>query len=159
MNDISRLLSQPEFIHAASNHFPLIGVFVAILAAIAGLISRNKAATIIGLALLALLSLSVWPVAEYGEAGYDRVLSMSDDPGQAFLKQHAALASRWIFLYYLTAVVAAVGLGLSWKFPRALLPVTIASILLASASLVAGIAIAHTGAEVRHREFRLSPPK
>lgn len=158
MNTISRLLNQPEYLHAAINHFPLIGLFVALLALIAGLASRSLAATRVGLVLVALLAISIWPVVEYGEAGYDRVLSMADEPGQAFLKYHAALADRWAFLYYVTAGLSALGLGLSWKFPRLLIVAAIVSILMATASLAAGIAIAHAGGEVRHREFRMGPP-
>lgn len=158
MSTLSRLLDQPEYVHAAINHFPLIGLFVATLALIAGLIARSRSATVIAVLLVAIVSLSVWPVVEYGEAGYDRVLSMADEPGQAFLKHHAAMADRWVFLYYVTAGVGALGLGLSWKFPRLLAPTAILTILLAASSLTAGIAIAHAGGEVRHREFRLGPP-
>jgi len=158
MSTVSRLLDQPEYIHAAINHFPLIGVFIAILAVVAGLVSRARGATLIGLGLLTLTCLSVWPVVEYGEAGYDRVLSMADDPGQAYLKYHAHLADRWVFLYYITAGLAALTLALTWKWPRVLLPGSLLAVVLAIGSLVAGIYIAQAGGEIRHREFRSGPP-
>jgi hypothetical protein len=158
MNTISKLLQQPEYVHVAINHFPLIGLLIGMLSLVAALIVRSRAATLIGLALVALTALSVWPVSYYGEAGYDRVLSMADDPGQAFLKHHMELADHWGFLYYVAAVVAALAFGLSWKWPRVLLPGSILSLVLAVASLIAGIAIAQAGGEVRHREFRFRPP-
>jgi hypothetical protein len=158
MKEVSRLLSQPEYIHTAINHFPLIGLFVAMVGLIAALIVRNRPGIFVGLGLLTLTALSAWPVAHYGEAGYDRVLSMSDDAGQAFLKHHAELADRWIFPYYLTAGVAALTFGLAWKWPRAALPGSVVALVLAAASLVAGMGIAHAGGEVRHREFRIGPP-
>ncbi len=157
MNTISRILQQPEYIHTAINHFPLIGLFIAMLAVIAGLVARSKPATVIGLSLLAATALSIWPVFEYGEAGFDRVLSMSDDPGQAYLKYHSQLAHRWVFLYYVTAVLAALTLALTWKWPAILLPGSILSLALAVASLAAGIYIARAGGEIRHREFRFGP--
>ncbi len=157
MSTISRLLQQPEYIHVVLNHFPLIGVFVAILALIAALIARCKAATLIGLGLLAATSLSIWPVVEYGEAGFDRVLAMADEPGQAYLKYHAQLAHRWEFLYYITAGVAALTMVLTWKWPKVLLPGSVLALILAIAGLVAGICIAEAGGEVRHREFRFGP--
>ena len=89
MESSSSLLNRPEYIHVAINHFPLIGLFVAMLALLAGLLFRARAVTLTGLALVCLLALSIWPVYAYGEAGYDRVLSMSDEPGEAFLKYHA----------------------------------------------------------------------
>ena len=158
MESLTSLLNRPEYVHAAINHFPLIGLFVATLASAAALVMRNRGATVIGLGLLVLLSLSVWPVFHFGEAGYDRVLSMADEPGQAFLRRHEDLADRWVFLYYVTAGVGALGLGLAWKWPRLLTPFAVASLVLAAASLVAGILIAQAGGEIRHREFRFGPP-
>jgi hypothetical protein len=155
---MSRLLQQPEYVHTLINHFPLVGLFISMLALAGALVLRNRPATLFGLGLLALLALSVWPVAHFGEAGYDRVLSMSDDAGQAFLKYHAHLADRWAFLYYVTAAVGGLGVGLTWKWPRLLNPISILSLVLAAASLTAGIFIAHAGGEIRHREFRSSPP-
>ncbi len=158
MEKLSSLLNRPEYIHAAINHFPLIGVLVAMIALLLTLLARLRLGTVLCLALLAVLALSVWPVTYFGEAGYDRVLSMSDDPGQAFLRYHMHLADRWVFLYYVTAGVAALGVGLSWKWPNTLLPLSILSLVLAAASLTAGIYIAQAGGEIRHREFRTGPP-
>ncbi len=157
MSTISRLLQQPEYLHAALNHFPLIGLFVAILAAIAGLVTRSKAATFIGLGLLAATSLSIWPVVELGEGGFDRVLAMADDPGQAYLKYHAQIAHQWAFLYYITLGLSVLTMLLAWKWPRVLLPGSILAVLVAIGSLVAGIYIAQAGGEIRHREFRFGP--
>jgi hypothetical protein len=158
MNSYLNLLKQPEYVHTLINHFPLVGLMVAVLALLMALVVKNRAAVFIGLALVFLLSLSIWPVSEFGEAGYDRVLSMSDEPGQAFLRHHEDLADRWAFLYYITAGVAGLGFGLAWKWPRLLTPAAILSILLAAASLTAGGFIARAGGEVRHREFRTGPP-
>jgi hypothetical protein len=158
MGQLSRLLDRPEYVHAAINHFPLIGLLVAMLALAIGLVTKSRPVIFTGLGLVAVLSLSIWPVFSFGEAGYDRVLSMADETGDAFLKYHAELAHRWAFLYYVTAGVAAVGFGLSWKWPRALMPASIAALVLGIAGLSAGIVIAHAGGEIRHREFRSGPP-
>lgn len=157
MNALPRILNQPEYVHAAINHFPLVGMFIAMLALIAGLIARSQSATFIALILLALTALSIWPVYHFGEEGYDRVLSMADDPGQAYLRYHAELAGRWAWLYYVTAGLAALACGLGIKWPKWLLAGSIISLLLATASLVAGIYIAQAGGEIRHREFRFGP--
>jgi len=158
MDSLSSLLARPDYIHAAINHFPLIGLFVAIFALLAGLIARSRPVIFTGLGLVCLMALSIWPVFEYGEAGYDRVLSMADEPGDAFLKYHAELAHRWVFLYYVTAVAAAGAFGLAWKRPQTLIPAAILIVVLSIVSLAAGIAIAHAGGEIRHREFRSGPP-
>jgi hypothetical protein len=157
MEKISRVLSQPEYVHVTINHFPLVGLLVAMLALAAALITRNRISLLIGLALVCLLSLSIWPVYAYGEAGYDRVLAMSDNDGGAYLQHHQELAERWAFLYFITAGVAALGFGLAWKWPRSLPVSGILTLLLAAGSLVAGIIIAEAGGAVRHREFRFGP--
>jgi hypothetical protein len=152
------MLDRPEYIHVVTNHLPIIGLLVAMLALLAALVTKNRSATLIGLALVCLLALSAWPAYHYGEEGYDRVLSMADQAGGKFLERHKALAERWLFLYFLTAGVAGLGFVLSWKWPRTLVPCSILALLLAAASLVAGIVIAKDGGAVRHREFRFEPP-
>ena len=152
------LLSQPEYVHAAINHFPLIGLLVALLCLAVGLVTRSRPILFTGLGLVCVMALSVWPVYSFGEAGFDRVLSMADEAGEGFLKYHAHLAHQWVFLYYITAGIAGLGFALSWKWPRVLLPASLLALALAIASLSAGIAIAQAGGEVRHREFRSGPP-
>ena len=152
------MLDQPEYVHAITNHLPLIGLLVAMLALIAALVTRDRTATLIGLALVCLFALSAWPVYHYGEEGYDRVLSMADDAGGKFLDHHKALAERWIFLYFVTAGVAGLGFMLAWKWPRTLVYSSLLALVLAAASLAAGMVIAKAGGAVRHREFRFQPP-
>lgn len=158
MEQLSSLLNRPEYVHATINHFPIIGLLVALLALLIGLVTKSRPIIFTGLGLTAAMALSIWPVYAFGEAGFDRVLSMADEAGEAFLKYHAELAHRWAFLYYVTAGVAAVGLGLSWKRPGALIPSAVVALVFGVLSLSAGIAIAHAGGEVRHREFRSGPP-
>ncbi len=156
--EISAMLQQPEYVHVILNHFPLIGLLVAMLALVVALITRNRTAILIGLALVGLLALTAWPVSEFGEEGYDRVLSMSDDAGGKFLQHHRALAERWVFLYYVTAGIAGLGFVLAWKWPRTLVLSSILALVLAAASLAAGVVIAKAGGYVRHSEFRPDPP-
>jgi hypothetical protein len=152
------MLSQPEYIHVIINHLPLIGLLVAMLALIAALFTRDRTAILIGLALVGLLALSAWPVYEYGEEGYDRVLSMTDEAGGKYLEYHRALAERWVVLYFVTAGVAGIGFLAAWKWPRTLVFSSILALVLAAASLTAGIVIAKAGGAIRHREFRFEPP-
>ena len=157
MESMASFLNQPEYVHVTINHFPLIGLFVAMVALLIALIARVRRATIFGLALLAVIALSVWPVTHFGNAGHDRVVSMSDDAGQASLNYHAYLAHRWAFLYYLTAGSAVLSIGLGWKWPQTLLPLSILTLALATGSLTAGIFIADAGGKIRHSEFRTVP--
>ncbi len=152
------MLDQPEYIHVVTNHLPIIGLLVAMLALAVALVTRNRTAILIGLALVGLLALSAWPVYEFGEEGYDRVLSMTDEAGAKYLEHHKALAGRWLFVYFVTAAVAGLGFLLAWKWPRTLAWSSSLALILAAASLAAGMVIAKAGGPIRHREFRFDPP-
>jgi hypothetical protein len=152
------LLDRPEYVHVTINHFPLVGLFVAMVSLACALALRNRSATFSALGLVGLMALSASIVSYFGEAGYDRVLSMADENGQAFLRYHQLLADRWVFLFYICAGFAALGIGLGWKWPRLLKVFSLLALLLAAGSLVAGIFIARSGGEIRHREFRSGPP-
>ena len=155
---LASLLDRPEYVHVIINHFPLVGLVVAMIGLIGALVLGHRHSIFAALALLGLLALSALVVSYFGEEGYDRVLSMADEAGQGFLRYHQQLADRWVFLFYLCAGLAALGLGLGWKWPRVLTPFAVAALVLAGASLVAGIFIARSGGEIRHREFRSGPP-
>jgi hypothetical protein len=155
---IASLLDRPEYVHVLINHFPLIGLLVGMLSLGCAMALKNRAAIFLGLALVALLSLSACVVSYFGEEGYDRVLSMADENGQAFLRYHQHLADHWVFLFYVCAAVALLGIALGWKWPRWLTPISILTLLLGAGALAAGILIARSGGEIRHREFRSGPP-
>ena len=158
MSDFLKALQQPEYVHVLLNHLPLAGLFAALLSLIGALLFRNRVAIFIGLTLVMLFSLSVWPVTAYGEKAYDRVLAMTDDDGAAYLARHRELADRWVFLYYVTAA-AAVAAGVTGaKWPRFLPAAGWVTAALVAGSLVAGAVIADCGGKIRHREFRYGPP-
>lgn len=158
MSDFLQELKQPEYVHVLINHLPLTGLFAAILALIGSLIIRSRSAVFLGMVLVGLFALSAWPVYFYGEKGYDRVYAMTGDEGDAYLKRHRELAERWVWLYYVTAAVAAVGIAASCKWPRVQSPAALVLVLLALGSLVAGGVIADYGGRIRHPEFRNGPP-
>ncbi len=158
MSVFLKSLQQPEYVHVLLNHLPITGLGVALLSLVVGLVVRKRPVLLLGLALVSLLALSAWPVAEYGERGYDRVLSMSDDDGQVYLERHRDLAERWMFLFYVTATAGAVAMVVGWKWPWSLWPASLGVALLCLGSLVAATFIAESGGVVRHREFRFGPP-
>lgn len=150
-------LQQPEYVHVLLNHLPLAGLFAAVLSLLVALVARNRTSMLIALGLVALFSLTAWPVSEYGQDGYDRVLAMSDDDGAAYLARHRELAERWVFLYYVTAAAAVAAVVVGMKWPRFIGVAAAVAGLLALGSLVAGAVIADCGGKIRHREFRFGP--
>jgi hypothetical protein len=151
-------LQRPECIHVLINHLPLTGLLAALLGLIGCLAIRNRAAVSLGMGLVSLFSLSAWPVYVYGEQGYDRVYSMADEEGDAYLARHKELGERWIWLFYLTAGAGAAGMAAGWRRPKWQWALGLATAVLAAGSLIAGAVIADAGGKVRHPEFRHGPP-
>lgn len=152
-----RDLDQPEYLHTLLNPLPVYGLAVAIFGLIAALYLRSSGGRRVALILIFATTIAAWPVVHYGSAAYDRVLSMSDEPGSAWLAAHSERAD-FAVIYYLTALLAACALFVPAKWPRTATPLLYLTLLLSIASLATGSYIAHAGGKVRHREFRNSPP-
>lgn len=153
-----RDLQQPEYIHVLINPLPVYGLAVGFIGLIIALFMRSRPAQVTALVLILLTAASAWPVAHFGEEAYDRVLSMADTDGQAWLQAHADRADKLIYFFYALAVLALVAIFAPRKWPKSALPLTIATLVLAAVSLGAGGYIAHAGGKIRHREFRNQPP-
>ncbi len=118
---------------------------------------RSRSAQITALALILLSAAIVWPVVHYGEAGYDRVLSLTNDQGAAWLKAHAHRADEFAWCFYVLAVVAAAAILAPFKWPKSATILALITLLLSCGVLGMGGYIAYAGGRIRHREFRNGP--
>jgi hypothetical protein len=157
MEALFRDLRQPEYIHVLLNPLPIYGLLVGWVGLVIALILRSRPAQIATLALVLVSSVSAWPVYEFGEQGYDRVLSMADDDGRAWLDEHRDRAEDFIWVFYVLAALSAVAIGAPIKWPKSSVPLAVAAILLGAITLGSGAYIAYAGGRVRHREFRNGP--
>jgi hypothetical protein len=153
-----RNLQQPEYIHVLINPLPVYGLAVGFAGLIVALCLRSRPAQVTALVLVLITAASAWPVVHYGEEAEDRVLSMADDDGQAWLEAHAHRADNLVYFFYALALFSAAAIFVPMKWPKSALPLTITTLLLALASLGAGGYIAYAGGKIRHREFRNEPP-
>jgi hypothetical protein len=151
---LSQDLSQPEYIHVLINPLPVYGLGVAVIGLIIALLQRSRMAQVATLALIVLTGAIAWPVVHYGEEGYDRVLSMADDQGQAWLKVHEHRADELAWAFYVVAALAAAAILVPMKWPKTSTALAIATLLCSFAALGVGGYIAYAGGKIRHREFR-----
>jgi len=151
-------LKQPEYVHVLLNPLPLYGLAMGALALVVALLMRSKQAQIVALVLIIVSSGSAWPVIEYGERGYDRVYSMSNSDAQHWLQIHAHRANQCEWLFYVTAAVAFAASIAHWKFTRAAVPLVGVTLALTIGTVIAAGWISHAGGQVRHSEWRDSPP-
>lgn len=157
METLLRDLRQPEYIHVLLNPVPVYGLLVGWVGLLIALLQRSRRAQIATLTLVLLSSVSAWPVSEFGEQGYDRVLSMADDEGQAWLDEHMHRAQSLIWIFYALAALSAIALAVPIKWPKSSVPLALAVVLLGMVTLGTGAYIAYAGGRVRHREFRNEP--
>jgi disulfide bond formation protein DsbB len=153
-----RGLRQPEYIHVLINPLPIYGLFLSWVGLIIALFLRSRRAQIATFALVLISSTSAWPVYEFGQQAYDRVLSMADEDGQAWLDEHKDRAEDLIYIFYALAVLSAIAIAAPLKWPKSSVPLAIATILLGAVTLGTGGYIAYAGGKIRHREFRNEPP-
>src|SRR5436305_13358010 len=155
---ILRDLRQPEYIHVLINPLPVYGLAMGLLGLIIAFFLKSRPAQIVALIVVFICSASAWPVYEFGEQAYDRVLSRADEPGQAWLDEHQDRAEDCIWFFYGLAVLSAVALVAPRKWPRSATPLVASVILLSAVTLGFGGYIAYAGGKIRHREFRNVPP-
>jgi disulfide bond formation protein DsbB len=158
MDALLRDFRQPEYLHVLINPLPVYGLAMGLIGLIVAYFLKSRPAQIAALIIVLISSASAFPVYELGEQAYDRVLSMSDEPGHAWLNEHQDRAEDLIWFFYGTAVLAAVALFAPRKWPSSEKPLLIAAILLSIVTLGCGGYIAYAGGKIRHREFRNVPP-
>jgi disulfide bond formation protein DsbB len=159
MIDVFRqILKQPEYIHVLLNPLPLYGLSLGLIGLLIALLLRSRPAKIATLAIVLISAASAWPVFEFGEQAYDPVLSMADEDGQAWLKEHQDRAQDLIYFFYALAVLTAAAILAPIKWPKSSVPLAIIVLLFGSVVLGMGGYIAYAGGKIRHREFRNEPP-
>src|SRR5206468_5092464 len=157
IDSVLRGLRQPEYVHVLLNPVPVYGLLIAWIGLIIAVVLKSRRAQLVTLVLVLLSSLSAWPVYEFGQQAYDRVLSMTDEDGERWLDEHQDRGEDLIWIFYALAVLSAIAIAAPIKWPKSSAPLVMAVISLTAATLGAGVYIAYGGGKIRHREFRNEP--
>ena len=157
MSLLLRDLRQPEYIHVLLNPLPVYGLLVGWIGLIIAFVLKSRRAQVATLVLVLISSVSAWPVYEFGQHAYDRVLSMTDEDGERWLDEHRDRGEDLIWVFYALAVLTAIAIAAPIKWPKTSAPLIIAVILLGAGALGCGGYIAYAGGRIRHREFRNEP--
>jgi len=155
---LQALQRQPEYIHVLLNPLPIYGLAIAWLGLIIAAVLRSRPAQIATLVLVLISAASAWPVYEFGEQGYDRVLSMADQDGQAWLDEHQHRGEQLIYFFYALAALSVIAIIVPIKWRKTSGPLVIVTILLGVIVLGMSGYIAYAGGKIRHKEFRTEPP-
>jgi uncharacterized membrane protein len=157
IESVLRDLRQPEYVHVLLNPLPVYGLLIAWIGLIVAFCLKSRPAQLATLVLVLVSSLSAWPVYEFGQQAYDRVLSMTDEDGHAWLNEHRDRAEDLIWIFYVLAGLSAIAIAAPIKWPKLSAPLVVAVILLGVATLGTAGYIAYAGGKIRHREFRNQP--
>ena len=150
-------LRQPEYVHVLLNPLPVYGLAVGLIGLLVAICLRSRPATVVALIVVLVSAAAAWPVYEYGQQGYDRVLAMADNDGQAWLASHKQRAENLIWLFYALAILSAIALIAPVKWPGLSIWLSVVVLLLGAIALGSGGYIAYAGGRIRHREFRNAP--
>jgi glucan phosphoethanolaminetransferase (alkaline phosphatase superfamily) len=156
---VVRTVHQPEYyLHLLLNPIPIYGLGAGLIALIAAVVSRSRAANICALIVVMVSAASAWPVFEFGEAGYDIMYSRSDETGDAWLAEHKNRAERLIYWFYGLGALAVLAIFAPLKWPKSSLPTAIAVLVVGCVVLGMAGYIAYPAGKVRHSELRSGPP-
>lgn len=144
----------PEYVHVLLNPLPVYGLAIGIITLGIALLARSKPARTGALIIVIVSSAVAWPVAHYGQNAYQRVRQVSDEPGQQWLDQHMERADKLIYAFYATALLGLAALASQRKFPKAAVPLAIATLVAGGAAFGGGLWISKAGGQIRHPEFR-----
>jgi soluble cytochrome b562 len=145
---------KPEYLHTLLNPLPVYGLSMGVLVMAAGLLARSKAARNIGLFIIVLCAASAWPVLLFGQHGYNHLYPQLDTESQQWLDVHMERADRFIYAFYLTALLGIAALVTQKKFLKTNKAFVLLTLFAAIASLGIGGWISRAGGEVSHSEFR-----
>src|SRR5260221_2774301 len=123
-------MSNPLYIHVLINHIPELGLGISLLALFLGLVFQSREARRVGLILVFLCATSAWPVLWTGQKGYDEIYFSIEPVDQAWLTAHMHTAEEWIWVFYVVAALALVGILVPLKWPRSELPLVLLVLLL-----------------------------
>lgn len=150
-------MTNPEYLHVLLHPVVIVGLTVALLCLLAGMVLREPKMRLLGLVLVAATSLAAWPLLSLGQSAYNRVRPLADDDGKAWLLQHMNRAETMVPVFYVTAGLAVLGIGLSRRKPRTATVVAALTLVVGFTAVGAGAWIAKAGGQVRHPEFRIGP--
>jgi hypothetical protein len=155
---LMRDFRQPEYLHVLLNPIPVYVLAAGLIGLLVSMILRSRRAQIATLVIILIAGASAFPVYELGQQAYDRVTSMADEDGQAWLDEHEHRADQLIWCFYALAILTAAAIAVPIKWPKTGTALALVVLLCGTAVLGAGGYIAYAGGKIRHREFRNMPP-
>jgi hypothetical protein len=154
-------LFTPAHVHLALNHIPIIGLAVACLPLLVGILFHSRGALASGLLAVVLCVGTMPAIMETGEAAQESFADGSIEPGmdaagKAAFREHSGRAKFTAPVLYAAGILALVALLALIKFPRQAAIIGWAVLIGNLLSISLSVWTAEAGGRIRHPEFR--PP-
>lgn len=145
-------------LHLFYNHVPLIGALAALLVVVIGMVMRNKAVRMVGLAVYVLMALTVVPTYLSGEGAEEKVENIAGI-NKDVIEEHEELAVVALWLMVAASVAAICAFVALWKSaPQNITAgLSIIFVVLAIAGFVQTALTAHEGGEIRRPDLETTP--
>jgi hypothetical protein len=152
-------LFTPAHLHLALNHVPIIGLAVASLPLLIGILFHSRGALASGFLAVICCTGTMPVIMETGEAARDGFFDGSVQPdldktGYDTLRQHAGRAKATAPVVYAAGILALVALLALIKFPRQAAWIGWAVLIGNLLSVSLSVWTAEAGGRIRHSEFR-----
>jgi len=155
-------LLTPAHIHLAINHVPIIGLAVACLPVLIGILFHSRGALASGLLAVILCAGAMPFIMETGEEAYESFTDGSISPGmdvagKAAFREHGHRAKFTAPVVYAAGILSLVALLALIKFPRQAAWIGWAVLVGSTLSIALSVWTAEAGGRIRHPEFRPEP--
>lgn len=155
-------LFSPAHLHLALNHVPIIGMAVACLPVLIGILFHSRGALASGLLAL-ILCVGVMPaIMQTGESAQESFADGSIDPGmdeagKSAFREHSHRADTTAPIVYATGILALLSILMLIKYPRQAAWMGWAVLIGGALSIGLSVWTAEAGGRIRHSEFRPTP--
>lgn len=155
-------LFTPAHLHLALNHVPIIGLAVACLPLLIGILFQSRGALASGLLAVVLCVGTMPAIMETGEAAQESFVDGSIEPGmdaagKAAFREHSGRAKFTAPVVYAAGLLALVSLITLIKFPRQAAIIGWAVLIGNLLCISLSVWTAEAGGRIRHSEFRPAP--
>jgi hypothetical protein len=152
-------LFTPAHLHLALNHVPIIGLSVAALPLLIGILFKSRGALASGLLAVVLCVGTLPAIMETGEAAQESFVDGSIEPGmdqagKAAFREHSGRAKFTAPVVYAAGLLALIALLTLIKFPREAGIIGWAVFIGILLSVGLSVWTAEAGGRIRHPEFR-----
>lgn len=156
-------LFSPAHLHLAINHAPIIGLSVACIPLLIGILFQSRGALASGLIAVILCAGTMPAIMETGEAAQESFVDGSIEPGmdaagKAAFREHSGRAKFTAPVVYAAGLLALIALAALIKFPRESAIIGWAVLIGVALSILLSVWTAEAGGRIRHSEFRATPP-